>query len=1095
MTTKKDDNFNLIVDQYVNHKDPNENKELEVRFGTRKTKNQKHITKSDYDSVIKNIKSMGFVCENVMGEYMMRIGYMYISKAGKKERSNIRVELNGHHIVKAYCENENLKNILEDPKLKNYVEFVKKEYMLNKNDIGPNGRPNKIFPYNSDDFGFRVALQSEKKMELSLPFIKNVVDMWDETEKTFRYIKRFRFKHPEYPVFCDMSIVKSSKFGKTHYILEDSNVFKNLETYEIELELDNTRTDEFVEKHGAEGLLFAIKKNIKTVLQGLQDTKFPVSHSEIDSINKEYSNLIFKKPDMDITPKHFIGPSSYTLQMKNVMKNKESELIPNIRSNYTVTDKADGERNMCYISEKGKIYLIDSNMRIKFTGSITKEKKIKNTLIDGELIMYNKEKVQINLFASFDIYYVNGKDIRKLPFVSDKMISSKEGEKKKKVAQRHSVLKDVIDRLKPECVTKGSENIMTFTMKVFEVSTKERTIFDCCKSLLERINHESYTYETDGLIFTPASDGLPSLDYKHTWDKSFKWKPPKFNTIDFLITFSKTDKGDDVIKTIYKDATGGSVTSKRYKEVRLLCGFNQGHKDHGYMNPCELVMQNKIPSHNDNGSYEPMPFYPTQPYDATASICNILINKDTNGIDQLYTSEGDTIENNTIVEFAYDNLRDPLWKWVPLRVRHDKTYQFKVGMKNYGNAYHVANSNWQSIHNPITENMISTGKDIPDEHVDDDVYYNRVSGKTQTRSLRDFHNMYVKRLLIKSVTKPGGTLLDFAVGKAGDFPKWIASKLSFVYGIDISRDNIEHKIDGACSRYLNNKRDNTNTPDGLFVEGNSGKHIKNGDAFETDVYKKVNKAIFGEGPKDKKILGEGVYKHYGIGKDGFDVTSCQFAFHYFFENKEIFKTFLENVSDCTKVGGYFIGTCYDGETIFNMLSEKNKDESIAIFKNSQKIWELQKDYEHDKFQSDSSSLEYKINVYQESINQMIPEYLVNFSYVIRIMSNYGFEILGPQESKKIGLPSGIGMFKELYNQMNIDINSNKLQERNVGSSLKMTEEEKRVSFLNKYFVFKKVRQVNKEDIHKEFEDINDSNIQRKSVKVIKLNKTIKLTPA
>ena len=81
-------------------------------------------------------------------------------------------------------------------------------------------------------------------MELSLPFIKTVIDMWDETEKTFRYIKRFRFKHPEYPVFCDMSIVKSSKFGKTHYILEDSNVFKNLETYEIELELDNTRTDE-----------------------------------------------------------------------------------------------------------------------------------------------------------------------------------------------------------------------------------------------------------------------------------------------------------------------------------------------------------------------------------------------------------------------------------------------------------------------------------------------------------------------------------------------------------------------------------------------------------------------------------------------------------------------------------------------------------------------------------------------------------------------------------------------------------------------------------------------------------------------------------
>jgi hypothetical protein len=1094
MTSKKDESFKQIIEQYIEHKDTSENKELEVRFGTLKSNKKKRITKTDYDLVIKTLKSMGFICDNVMGEYMMRIGYMYINKSGRKERSNIRVELNGHHVVKTYCEKESLTNIFDDANLKNYVEFVKKEYMINKKEFGENGRPLKIFPYNSDDFGFRVALQTEKKMETSIPFIKNVVDMWDETEKTFRYIKRFRFKHPEYPVFCDMSIVKSSRFGKTHYILEDSNVFKNLETYEIELEVDNTRTDEYVEKYGADGLLAALKKSIKIVLQGLQDTKFPVSNNELDTVSIEYSDLVFNNKNMIITPKQFIGPSSYTLQMKNVMVEKESENIHNIRSDYTVTDKADGERNMCYISEKGKIYLIDSNMRIKFTGSITKERRLKKTLIDGELIMYNKKKSQINLFAAFDVYFVDGKDVRKLPFVSMKMITVKDG-KKKKENQRHSILKDVIDLLKPVCVTNDSVNQMRFSMKLFEISTKERSIFECCKSLMERINHESYSYETDGLIFTPAHDKLPSLDYKHTWDRSFKWKPPKFNTIDFLIKYSKSEKGDDVIKTLYEDGVGGTIESKKYKEIRLLCGFNQGHKDHGYMNPCELVFQNKIPDRTEQGTYEPMPFYPTQPYDASASICNIMIKKDSNGIDQLFTTEGDIIENNTIVEFAYDNLRENLWKWIPLRVRHDKTYQYKSGMKNYGNAYHVANSNWQSIHNPVTELMITTGRDIPDEHVDDDVYYNRVSGKTQTRALRDFHNMFVKKLLIKSVTKPGGTLMDFAVGKGGDFPKWISSKLSFVYGIDISRDNIEHKIDGACSRYLNNKRDNSNTPDALFIEGDSGKHIKSGEAFETDIYKKVNKAVFGEGPKDKKILGEGIYKQYGIGKSGFDVTSCQFAFHYFFKDKDIFKTFLENVSDCTAVGGYFIGTCYDGETIYNMLKDKQKGESIAIFKNNHKIWEIKKDFEQEEFPSDSSSLGYEISVYQESINQMIPEFLVNFSYVVRIMSNYGFKIVGNDDARKLGLPSGVGMFKELYNQMSIDINSNKLQERNIGSSLKMSEYEKRVSFLNKYFVFKKTEQVRKEDIHKEFEDIQDEIIKRKTISIKKLNKTIKLTQA
>lgn len=84
--------------------------------------------------------------------------------------------------------------------------------------------------------------------------------------------------------------------------------------------------------------------------------------------------------------------------------------------------------------------------------------------------------------------------------------------------------------------------------------------------------------------------------------------------------------------------------------------------------------------------------------------------------------------------------------WVPLRVRTDKTAEYRSGQKNYGNAYHVANSNWHTIHNPITRQMLTTGKDIPEEVAGDHVYYNRVtaSGETTTRGLRDFHNLVVK---------------------------------------------------------------------------------------------------------------------------------------------------------------------------------------------------------------------------------------------------------------------------------------------------------------------------------------------------------------
>jgi hypothetical protein len=1091
--SSKDNDFKSIIERYISHTDTHENKELEVRFGTRTVNNQKKITKSDYDMVIKNLKAMGFSCENVHGDYMMRIGYNEINKQGKKVRSKIRVELNGHHVIKAYCGKENINSLLEDETLRGYVEFVNKSYMSK---VG--GVADRIYPYNSDDFGFRVALQSEKKEQLTSPWIRNIIDSWDETEKTFRYIKRFRFKHAEYPISCDMSIVKSSDFNKSHYILEDSKVFKNMETYEIELEVDNDRADKFISIYGDESLYTSIKKSIKIVLQGLQGAKFPVSYSEMRTVLNDYGNMVFSRNNININPQHFIGPSSYTLQTKHVTEKTDSSSIHNIRTDYTVTDKADGERNLCYISTKGKIYLIDSNMRIKFTGSTTTEKRIKNSIIDGELIMYNKEKKQIMLFAAFDVYFVNGRDCRKNPFASTTVggVGGESGGKK--TTYRHTVLRDVISSMKAKCVTPGSLNEMRFDMKLFEVANKNRNIFECCRSVLGRINHESYSYETDGLIFTPATDNLPALNYRHTWDRSFKWKPPEFNTIDFLITFSKEKDDNEIIRTIYQDGVGATKSATKYREIRLLCGFSQGHKDHGYMNPCEMVYKGEVPKRDDLGvgEYQAVEFYPTNPYDPTASFCNIKLKKDSNGIEQMFTTEGDVIENDTIVEFAYDDTREGLWKWIPLRVRHDKTYQFKTGMKNFGNAFHVANSNWQSIHNPITEHMIKTGNGVPEQVVDGDIYYNTTGcRKSNTQPMRDFHNRFVKNLLIKCVTKPGGTLIDFAVGKAGDFPKWITARQSFIYGIDVSRDNIEHKIDGACARYLNNKRDNTNTPDALFVVGDSGKHIKSGDAFETDGTRKVNKAVFGEGPKDKKILGDGVYQQYGVGKDGFDVASCQFALHYFFEDKKTLKTFMRNISECTKVGGYFVGTCYDGETIFKELLDIKEGDGPSVSKNGHKVWEIRKDYPNTTFTNDVNSLGYEISVFQDSINQMNKEYLVNFSYLERIMSNYGFEIVGIDDAKKMGLPSGIGMFKELFNLMRADLSSKKLDRKNIGCSLDMSEGEKGISFLNKYFVFKKVRQVTQEDMHREFGDTDDDQVERKSVKIRKLNKMIKLSQA
>jgi hypothetical protein len=430
----------------------------------------------------------------------------------------------------------------------------------------------------------------------------------------------------------------------------------------------------------------------------------------------------------------------------------------------------------------------------------------------------------------------------------------------------------------------------------------------------------------------------------------------------------------------------------------------------------------------------------------------------------MFTSQDEIFDDETIVEFSYDATRPKYWRWVAERVRYDKTAEYKRGIKNYGNAYHVANSNWYSIHNPVTLEMITTGQNIPDELADDDVYYNKTSGDNKTRSMRDFHNLFVKKMLITKVAAKGNTLIDYAVGKAGDFPKWIDAKLSFVFGVDLSKDNIENRLDGACARFLNYRKKFYSMPYALFVNGNSGVNIKSGDAMFTEKGKEIVRALFNDGPKDAAILGAGVYRQYGKAVDGFNISSCQFALHYFFENIEKLNQFLKNVSECTKVDGYFIGSCYDGATMFQALRSVEKGKSIGLMADDEKIWEITKEYSQTTYDPDISCVGYAIDVYQDSINKTIKEYLVNFTYFTELMRGYGFELLKRDEAVKLGLPNSSGMFSELFAVMESEIQQDARQKSRYGSAPMMTAKEKQISFYNRYFVFKKIASVDVEDV-------------------------------
>ena len=1080
-------------------KDVKKSSELEVRFGT---KGIKPLTKIDYDNVIQKLKSLGFTSQNENGKYMLRINNEFLDSAsGRSKMSQIRTEITGFTSIQEYCKYNDLKRLMSNHSILNQIEFYKKSPYFHNDE--------RLFTVNMDDFNFRVSYQTEEKMGVNTGQVKSTIETWEKSKKYFRYINRVTFSHEELPILVDLSIIKSSKFDHDTkqpilaYTTDESGVFNNPEIYEIELEVNNSELGPGTFASSVEELLISIRKTIKYVLMGLQGTNYPISYPEQKDVLANYMKLIMGR-DYDpvkhsrVYPDKFIGPSSYTLQMANIAPINERTNIPNIRNEYTVTEKADGQRFLMYISEMGKIYLINNSMNVVFTGAITNNKDIFNSLIDGENILHDKYGKFINLYAAFDIYFINKKDVRSHGFVPRKPDDVPTN-------FRLIILKNLIRTLKPESIISGEPSPIRIECKKFYPVNPIENIFSACGYILKQEEDGLFDYNTDGLIFTPANLGvgankigkIPPLNKNITWESSFKWKPAKYNTIDFLVKTIKNANGADVVTPIFQDGIDTTQISQlnEYKTITLCVGFDTGK--HGYINPCLDVLEDKLPEFKDvdnEKDYRPAEFVPTNPSEIGAGICNIMLRKDDTGVTQMFTEEGEVFENETIVEFRYDINQPKQWRWIPLRFRSDKTAKYKQGMNEFGNAYHVANSNWHSIHNPITEEMISTGNNIPDELVDDDVYYNRGNSSTdKTRSMRDFHNLFVKKLLITSVSRRGDILIDYACGKAGDFSKWISANLSFVFGIDISKDNLENRLDGACARFLNYKKDFKSVPYALFVNGNSSANIKNGSAMLNEKAIHITKAIFGEGVKEgmEQRLGKAVVRQYGKGEEGFNVSSCQFALHYFFESQSTFQNFMRNVSECTKVGGYFTGSCYDGKLIYNLLKSKKEGESIELYDDDIKIWEIRKEYDVDYFEDDASSIGYKISVYQDSINKMFPEFLVNFDYLERVMENYGFMLITRDEAKSIGLPEGSGLFGELFNQMLDESKTRKYKKNPYGSALEMNYNEKKISFLNRYFVYKKVRHVNAEKIALEQMDENMDQVRterketRTSIKVAK----------
>ena len=394
----KNNLFKKYLDN-ITKDDVDEEMELEVKFGTIGNK----ISRINYNNIIKKLLSLGFTIDTNV--YLLRIQNEYTDpKTRTIRQSDIRTEINGLQNIRKYCQTNRIDTI------ETGVSYTHKSRFGNKEN------PSSV---DVDDFNFRISLSKEKRLKKNDPRIRTMLDSWADQKKRFRYLNRFKLRHPSFPVLIDMSIVK--QHYNSEYNIHDSGVFKAFEKYEVEIESINSLVGIGTPYNEPDILNNnVLKPIIKYVLSGIQETNYPIGFIEQNDVLQEYMKLLWGKEyneEEQITSSNFVGPSSTTLQLENIRPINSDVSSPNIRENYSVTDKADGERKLLFISSNGKIYFINTNMDIQFTGTLSKNKEIWNTLLDGEHILYDKKKKFINLYTAFDIYYVAGEDVRSNAFI------------------------------------------------------------------------------------------------------------------------------------------------------------------------------------------------------------------------------------------------------------------------------------------------------------------------------------------------------------------------------------------------------------------------------------------------------------------------------------------------------------------------------------------------------------------------------------------------------------------------------------------------------------------------------------------------------
>lgn len=732
-----------------------------------------------------------------------------------------------------------------------------------------------------------------------------------------------------------------------------------------------------------------------------------------DAVLAAYGRLVAKakrpprEPNERFYDPFFLAPKPVTLEQVHLIDPETRFGAVTIQADYAVTDKADGERMLLYVHTDGYAYLINSALQLVSTRVRARSANLHNTLIDGEFLAAHTLKFpgQKNIFAAFDIYFMNGTSTLNLPLFKEEAQAQARDTRPRDARParepregRYDLLRSVFEDLGSWDLTQANLHLICKTHRRANGSA----IFEAAREALAEADRAPYY--NDGLIFTPTrlfvwgvypnGRNINVTPEMTGWDRVFKWKPADQNSIDFLVR-------DTGVETRHpRDA------SKRYRQFQLFCGYSVAKNGAIDVRTGLELLHDAAARAEHADKLKIYMEHPFEPFSYASADCDkAWIEVDENS-GWAATEEGERIDNDTIVECRYDvdaqDVPVPL-RWRAMRVRKDKTRLYRTNrtIGRAANDMKTARNIWVNIHEPVTRAMIVGDAPVPamelaaKESMVEERYYARDIPRYHLLSvnMQNFHNIVIKNQLFERPPVAGRRrLLELACGQAGDLPRWMSAGYRFVMGVDYNKNNIEDVANGAYARVLRSMGDAS--PCAVFLVGDCGKSLRDGSAFHhspqsAEVWRDVTRReAAGAGLAPLKAFHDGVAHK---GRLWFDVVSCQFALHYFLKSAATLDGFLRNVTEHLVDGGYFVATFMDGETVHRQLARARGGPLLKGMVGGTVIWAVQGRYEGFK-QSTEDVYGKEIGVYLENTRQTIVEYLVPMDVLTAKALEHGLEL-------------------------------------------------------------------------------------------------------